>query len=69
MLITLPKEVKTIYARADSGFYCWEAVQTYETHDCQFIVVARKTPRPVEELKLARWKRSPRTDADGQCEF
>jgi len=54
VLITLPKEVKTIYARADSGFYCWEAVQTYETHDCQFIVVARKTPRPVEELKLAR---------------
>ena len=69
MLITLPKEVKTIYARADSGFYCWEAVQTYETHDCQFIVVARKTERLLEELKAALWKRSPRTDADQECEF
>ena len=31
--------------------------------------VARKTPRLVEELKSAPWKRSPRTDADEQCEF
>ena len=35
----------------------------------QFIVSARKTSRLVEELKAAEWKRSPRTDADGQCEF
>jgi hypothetical protein len=69
VLSTLPKGVKTIYARADSGFYCWEAVQAYERHRCQFIVVARKTPRLVEELKSAHWKRSPRTDADQQCEF
>jgi hypothetical protein len=34
-----------------------------------FIVVARKTARLVDELKAAQWKRSPRTDADGQCEF
>ena len=26
----LPPAVKTIYARADSGFYCWEAVEAYE---------------------------------------
>jgi Transposase DDE domain group 1 len=69
VLLTLPKGVKTIYARADSGFYCWEAVQAYQKHGCQFIVVARKTPRLVEELKSAHWKRSPRTDADEQCEF
>ena len=30
---------------------------------------ARKTARLVEELKAAEWQRSPRTDADGQCEF
>ena len=31
--------------------------------------VARKTARLVDELKAADWKPSPRTDADGQCEF
>ena len=65
----LPKAVKTVYARADSGFYCWDAIQAYEKRNCQFIVVARKTARLVDELKAATWKSSPRTDADGQCEF
>ena len=65
----LPATVKTVYARADSGFYCWEAVQAYEKRNCRFIVVARKTARLVDELKAATWKRSARTDADGQCEF
>jgi hypothetical protein len=32
-------------------------------------VVARKTARLVDELIAADWKPSPRTDADGQCEF
>jgi hypothetical protein len=31
--------------------------------------VARKTSRLVEQLRAADWKSSPRTDADGQCEF
>jgi hypothetical protein len=65
----LPPEVKTIQARADSGFYCWEAVQAYEGKDVQFVISARKTARLVEQLKAADWKRSPRTDAAGQCEF
>src|SRR3974390_3521739 len=65
----LPATVQTVYARADSGFYCWEAVQAYEKRNWRFIVVARKTARLVDELKAADWKRSPRTDADGQCEF
>src|SRR5438309_6559200 len=26
----LPRCIQTIFARADSGFYCWEAVQAYE---------------------------------------
>jgi hypothetical protein len=65
----LPPQVKTVYARADSGFYCGEAVEAYESQGVQFIVSARKTSRLVEELKAADWKRSPRTDADGQCEF
>ena len=65
----LPPGVKTIQARADSGFYCREAVEAYENRGVQFIVSARKTSRLVEELKAADWKRSPRTDADDQCEF
>jgi len=65
----LPARVKTVYARADSGFYCWAAVEAYEKRKCRFILVARKTARLVEELKGAVWKPSPRTDADGQCEF
>jgi hypothetical protein len=65
----LPAAVKTVYARADSGFYCWEAIQAYEKRNCRFLLVARKTARLVDELRAADWKPSPRTDADGQCEF
>jgi hypothetical protein len=65
----LPPAVKTIYARADSGFYCGEAVEAYQSRGVQFILSARKTSRLVEELKAAVWQASPRTDADGQCEF
>lgn len=66
---SLPQCVTSISARADSGFYCWEAVEAYEKFKCQFIVVARKTSRLVEELVAAKWKPSPHTDADEQCEF
>jgi hypothetical protein len=65
----LPPQVQTIFARADAGFYCGEAVEAYENRGVEFIVSARKTSRLVEELKAADWKRSPRTDADGQGEF
>jgi hypothetical protein len=65
----LPPGVDTVYARADSGFYCWEAVQAYLKTYCRFIVVARKTSRLVDALKRAEWRRSPQTDADAQCEF
>src|SRR5262252_456535 len=65
----LPPQVKTIYGRADSGFYCWDAVEAYEKRGVQFIISAQKTSRLVDELKAAEWKRSPRTDADDQCEF
>jgi hypothetical protein len=65
----LPRAVQSIYARADSGFYCREAVEAYEKGKCQFIVVARKTSRLLEELNAADWKPSPRTDAHAQCEF
>ena len=66
---SLPQQVSTIYARADSGFYCWEAIEAYQRQGCRFIVSARKTPRLVELLKAAAWTGSPKTDADGQCEF
>src|SRR5713226_674397 len=66
---SVPEGVEKLFARADSGFYCWEAVEAYEQAGCWFIVVARKTSRLVEELKRAEWKPSPKTDADGECEF
>ena len=66
---TLPRCVVSIFARADSGFYCWEAAEAYEKFKCWFIVVARKTSRLVEELIAAEWKPSPHTDANEQCEF
>lgn len=66
---SLPATVIRFFARADSGFYCWEAVQAYEQFRCQFIVVARKTSRLVEQLQQAAWKPSPKTDADEECEF
>jgi hypothetical protein len=65
----LPAGIERIFARADSGFYCWEAVEAYQKAGCQFIVVARKTARLLEQLQGADWKPSPKTDADAQCEF
>src|SRR3989449_1504281 len=65
----LPRCVVKIFARADAGFYCWEAVQAYEKGQVSFIMVARKTSRLLTELQSARWRPSPRTDADQQCEF
>lgn len=66
---SLPPQVTTILARADSGFYCKDAVEAYERKGVQFILSARKTARLVDELKGADWKPSPHTDADAQCEF
>ena len=65
----LPQGVETVYARADSGFYCAEAVEAYRKAGVKFIVSARKTSRLIDELKAADWTGSPKTDADGQCEF
>ena len=69
VFVSLPRQVSTVYARADSGFYCWEAVEAYQQQRCEFIVSARKTARLLELLKAAEWTGSPKTDADGQCEF
>jgi hypothetical protein len=65
----LPPGVKQIYGRADSGFYCREAVEAYEEFDARFVICARKTSRLVEQLRQAEWKSSPKTDADAECEF
>jgi hypothetical protein len=65
----LPDAVKTIYARADSGFYCREAVAAYARRQVQFIISARKTTRLIDELKAANWRPSRSTEADGECEF
>ena len=56
--------VKKIFARADSGFYCWEAViRFYEQARCQFVkLVARKTRRlgssEIGQQTRRRWKPS-----------
>ena len=68
-IAALPTGIRQISARADSGFYCAEAVEAYEESDCAFVIVARKTARLVEQLEQADWKPSPKTDADEQCEF
>jgi len=65
----LPAGIKQVSARADSGFYCSEAVAAYEQAHCAFVIAARKTSRLVEQLEQADWKPSPKTDADEQCEF
>jgi Transposase DDE domain group 1 len=49
----LPACVGQIFARADAGFYCWDAVAAYEKGEAQFIIVARKTARLLEKLQSA----------------
>src|SRR5882724_8744906 len=65
----LPPCVRQIYGRADSGFYCREAVEAYEECNVRFVISARKTSRLVEMLQQAEWKPSKKTDADMECEF
>jgi hypothetical protein len=65
----LPQGVERRYGRSDSGFYCLEAVQAYEKHDCRFVIAAQKSAPLMAAMQSARWTGSPRTDADGQCEF
>ena len=65
----LPPVVQWIYGRADSGFYCREAVEAYEECNVRFAISARKTSRLVERLQQAEWKESEKTDADMECEF
>jgi hypothetical protein len=65
----LPSCVKRIFGRADSGFYCREAVEAYEECHARFVISARKTSRLVEQLRQAEWKPSKKTDAGWECEF
>lgn len=65
----IPQTVTSYFARADSGFYCWEAIEAYVRFHCRFVVVARKTERLLAELNAADWNPSPNTDADAECEF
>src|ERR1700689_4140936 len=65
----MPPSVKQIIGRADSGFYCWDAVEAYEEFNARFVLSARKTPGFVEQLRQAEWKSSNKTDAGWECEF
>src|SRR5205807_7478528 len=57
-IAALPAGIQQVSARADSGFYCAEAVEAYEEGNCGFVIVARKTSRLVEQLEQAEWKPS-----------
>jgi hypothetical protein len=65
----LPSCVKQIFGRADSGFYCREAVEAYEECNARFVICARKTARLVDQLRQAAWRPSNKTDAGWECEF
>jgi len=65
----VPACVRRKRGRVDSGFYCWDAVQAYEKHECEFLMSAKKTASLVEQLEAAKWEPSLRTDADEQTEF
>ena len=69
VLAPLQDGVRELRARADSGFYCWQAVQVYQAYNCRFILVARKTARLVAALQTAEWKPSPEPNADAECDF
>lgn len=69
VLAPLQNGERELRARTDSGFYCWHAVQVYQTYHCRFIMVARKTVRLVAALNAAAWKPSPQTEADAECDF
>src|SRR5580704_86099 len=65
----LPPGLRQVYGRADSGFYCREAVEAYEEFNDRFVISARKTSRLVEQLRQAEWKPSKKTDAGWACEL
>ena len=44
----LPECVKQVFGRADSGFYCWEAVEAYRGANCRFVIVALRYEKPGE---------------------
>jgi hypothetical protein len=64
-----PDPAQRRFGRADSGFYCWEAVAAYEAAACRFVITARKTSALVAALTEATWRPSPKTDAEAECEF
>ncbi len=63
----LPTGVKQIYGRADSGFYCQDAIEAYRMP--RAVCHLGKTSRLVELPQQAEWKPSKKTDADMECEF
>src|SRR5439155_20274403 len=50
----LPPSVERIYARADSGFYCWQAVEAYEKRKCGFVGTILNTLTSISYLFSGR---------------
>jgi hypothetical protein len=62
----LPSDIERIW-RADSEFYCKEAVMICEQTGVHFIVSVRKTAPVMELIGKAKWSES--AISDGICEF
>ena len=56
----LPPGVKQIYGRADSGFYCREAVEAYEEFDARFVISC------AQDLSIGRGTAPSRVEAVAQ---
>ena len=54
-----PRCVRKIYARADAGFYCWEAVEAYEKQNVSFLITASKTSHLATSSRKALMKSTP----------
>src|SRR5207237_4018685 len=50
----LPPAVERVYARADSGFYCWPAVEAYEERKCGFVGTILNTLTSISYLFSGR---------------
>lgn len=64
---SIPKRCKRIFARADAGFYCKEAIRIYREYKVLFVVVAQKTPALITQLYHASWQKMK--SGEEVCEF
>jgi hypothetical protein len=64
---SIPKQCKRIFARADAGFYCKEAIAVYREYKVLFAVVAQKTTALIDQLYRTSWQKIK--SGEEICEF